>query len=79
MFKDSSLAKLKRLMCGVVGVVGIAFGFFHPQHAYSYSYRNWFGGLVFGPIAAILGAVALLAAIFNWRNVWDDPQPVKKR
>ena len=73
MFRGSSLTKLKRFLCGVVGVLGIAFGLFHPQNAYSYSYRNWFGGLVFGPIMAILGGLALLAAIFNWRSIWDSP------
>ena len=64
---------LKRLGCGLVGLLGIAFGLFHPGHIYSYSYRNWFGGLVFGPIVAIVGIVALLAAIFNWRRIWDSP------
>jgi hypothetical protein len=57
MFRGSVVSKLKRVGCGLVGVLAIAFGLFHPQHAYSYSYRNWFGGLVFGPVVAVLGAI----------------------
>jgi 1,4-dihydroxy-2-naphthoate octaprenyltransferase len=76
MFRGSVVSKLKRVGCGLVGVLAIAFGLFHPQHAYSYSYRNWFGGLVFGPVIAVLGAVAVLAAIFNWRTIWDSPPAV---
>ncbi len=72
MFSGSGLTRLKRLLCAVFGVLGIALGLFHPQHASSYSYRNWFGGLVFGPVIAILGLVALLAAMFNWRSIWDS-------
>ncbi len=55
MFTGSCLTRLKRFLCGVFGVLGIAFGLFHPQNAYSYSYRNWLGGLVFGPVIAIFG------------------------
>jgi len=77
MFRGPRLNKLKRFLCGIVGVFGITIGLLHPQHSYSYSYRNWFGGLAFGPVAAILGVVCLLAAIFNWRKIWDR-QPTRK-
>jgi 1,4-dihydroxy-2-naphthoate octaprenyltransferase len=79
MFRGPVLSKLKRFGCGLVGMLAIAFGLFHPQHAYSYSYRNWFGGLVFGPIAVVFGAIAVLAAIFNWRKIWDSPPVVQTR
>ena len=72
MFREPGLSKLKRFGCGLVGVLAIVSGLFHPEHAVSYSYKNWFGGLVFGPIAVGLGILALLAAIFNWRKVWDS-------
>ena len=56
-------------MCGVVALVAIAFGLVHDGHRISYSYRNWFGGLVFGPVVTALGIVILLGAIFNWRKI----------
>lgn len=73
MFRGARLQQLKRFLCAVVGIGAIAFGLLHRGHEISYSYRNWFGGLVFGPIVAVLGIVALLGAIFNWRRVWDSP------
>ena len=44
MFRTSSLPKLKRFLCGVAGVVGIAFGLYSFRAACGFSYRNWFGG-----------------------------------
>jgi peptidoglycan/LPS O-acetylase OafA/YrhL len=71
MFRDSRLVRLKRWGCGVVGVLAIVFGLFHSSGGYSY--KNWFGQLVFAPIIGLLGVAALLAAIFNWRKIWDSP------
>ena len=73
MFRGPSLRKVKRFGCGAVGVLAIVTGLLHSGHAVSYSYRNWFGGLACGPIVAVLGILALLAAIFNWRSIWDSP------
>ena len=73
MFREPGLSKLKRMGCGGFGVVAIAFGLFHSQSALSFSYRNWFGGLVSEPIVAVFGVVALLAAVCNWRRIWDSP------
>jgi len=69
------LPRLKRLGCGIVGVVAIAFGLYYSRYTYAYSYRNWFGGLAFGPVAVVLGMVALLGSVFNWRRIWDSPSP----
>ncbi len=73
MFRRSSLPKLKRLGCGIVGVMAIAFGLYHSRGAFGFSYRNWFGGLVFGPFVILLGMVALLGSIFDWPKIWDAP------
>jgi len=67
------LSRLKRIGCGIVGMIMLAFGVYFSRAAYGFSYRNWFGGLVFGPIAVVLGMVALLGAVFNWPKVWDSP------
>ena len=67
------MPRLKRLGCGIVGVVAIAFGVYYSRYAHAYSYRNWFGGLVFGPVAIFLGMVALVGAVFNWPKIWDSP------
>ena len=73
MFRESSLPRLKRLMCGTVGLLAIALGLHYSRHAYAYSYRNGFGGLVLGPVAAVLGMVALLGSVINWPKIWDSP------
>jgi hypothetical protein len=74
MFGELRLPKLKRFISGVVGIVAIALGVHYSSAAYAFSYKNWFGGLVFGPIAAVLGTVALLGAVLNWPKVWDSPR-----
>jgi len=79
MFRGSSLPKLKRLGCGFVGMMLIAYGLYFFRASYAFTYRNWFGGLVFAPIAALLGMVALLGAVFNWPKIWDSPPPVPRR
>jgi hypothetical protein len=58
----------------------LALGLYFSRATYGFSYRNWFGGLVFGPIATALGMVALLGAVFNWPKIWDLPpaNPRKK-
>jgi hypothetical protein len=73
MFRGSSLPRLKRLGCGIVGVISIAFGLYYSRGVFGFSYRNWFGGLVFGPFVTLLGIVALLGSIFNWTKIWDSP------
>lgn len=72
---------LKRIGCGVCGGTILALGLYFSRAAYGFSYRNWFGGLVFGPVAIILGMVALLGAVFNWSKIWDSPptDPEQKR
>jgi hypothetical protein len=57
----------------MVGVVAIVLGFHYSHYSYAYSYRNWFGGLVLGPVGAVLGMVALLGSVFNCPKIWDLP------
>jgi hypothetical protein len=73
MFKGSGLAKLKRFGCAVIGILIIAVGVYSSRFTHGFSYRNWFGGLVFGPVAVLLGTVALLGAVLDWPKVWDSP------
>src|SRR5947207_2231726 len=77
MFRKRKLSMLNRSLCGLVGVIAIAIGLFHSHG--DYSYRTWFGGLAFAPVAAVLGTVALLGALFNWRRIWDHPPREDKR
>jgi len=81
MFRGSSLPKLKRLGCGIVGVIVLALGLYFSRAGYGFSYRKWFGGLVFGPVAVVLGIVALLGAAFNWPKIWNSPprDPARKK
>jgi hypothetical protein len=60
--------------------MALVLGLYFSRAAYGFSYRNWFGGLVFGPVATVLGMVALLGAVFNWSKIWDSPpaNPRKK-
>jgi hypothetical protein len=53
--------------------MAIAFGLYYSRGAFGFSYRNWFGGLVFGPFVILLGMVALLGSVFNWPKIWDSP------
>jgi len=61
-----------RILCGIVGVVAFSWGL-HPILAGDYSYNNWFGGLVFAPVAIVAGVLMVLGAVFNWRSIWDVP------
>jgi hypothetical protein len=80
MFGESRLRALKRVGCGIVGVLAIAYGLYYSRGAVGFSYRNWFGGLVFGPFVILLGMVALLASILNWPKIWDSPpREIKRR
>jgi hypothetical protein len=65
---------LKRIGCGVTGGMILALGLYFSRATYAFSYRNWFGGLVFGPVAIVLGVVGLLGAVFNWPKIWDSPR-----
>jgi hypothetical protein len=75
------MSTLKRVGCGVAGVMALALGLYFSRAAYGFSYRNWFGGVVFGPVAMVLGMVALIGAVFNWPKIWNSPpaNPGKKR
>lgn len=39
------------------------------------SFENYWGGLVFAPIAMLVGALALFVALFKWRNLTGDKSP----
>ena len=67
------MSGVKRIGCGVVGVMALVMGLYFSHGAYGFSYRNWFGGLVFGPLMIVLGLVALLGSVFNWPTIWDSP------
>ena len=61
------------ILCGILGVVAFFWGL-RPLLAGDYSYNNWFGGLVFAPVAIIAGGLMVLGAVFNWRSIWDVPR-----
>ena len=56
-------------------------GLYYSRAVYVFSYRNWFGELVFGLVAVVLGMVALLGSVFNWSKIWDSPprDPARKK
>jgi len=37
----------------------------------SYSYNNWWGGLVFAPITVIVGLFVLYLVVFKWDSLMD--------
>jgi len=43
----------------------IVFGMHPILSSGSLDYRNWFGGLVFAPLAVIFGLLVILAALFK--------------
>ena len=51
----AALAGLSMTGCGLLPIVSSG----------SLNYRNWFGGLVFAPLAILFGLFTLLAALFK--------------
>jgi len=72
MIRGAQQKKYLRILCGIFGLVAFFVGL-RPILTGQYSYENWFGGLVFAPVAIIAGVLMVLGAIFNWRSVWDLP------
>jgi hypothetical protein len=77
MIRGNQLKAFLRLFCGIFGVVAILIGI-GPMLKGEYSYSNWFGGLVFAPVAIVAGVLMILGAIFNWRSIWDTPDSNSK-
>ena len=42
-------------------------------------YRNYWGGLVFGPYAIGIGIFFLIIVLFRWRKLWQKPNQLKGR
>jgi hypothetical protein len=59
----------RRVMCGVVGMISV--GTSLPFIIYGgLNYTNWtHAGLIFAPIVCVLGLIAILASVFNWKKV----------
>jgi uncharacterized membrane protein len=43
------------------------------------NYRNYWGGLVFAPVAIAIGLVFLCMVMFRWRKLSQDPTPLRGR
>jgi hypothetical protein len=56
---------LYRGVAVLAGICLIAFGLRPILSSGSLNYRNWFGGLVFAPLAIIFGLLVILAALFK--------------
>jgi len=63
-FGSKSGERVGRFFIGLFGIVAIGLGL-RPMLMGNYSYENWYRGLVFAPVALLLGAVALLAAVLG--------------
>jgi len=53
-----------RALFVIFGIMCLAFGLTALKNP-TLSYRNWWGGLVFGPFAIIFGLVFILGALFK--------------
>jgi hypothetical protein len=72
MFTDRK--RLNRIGCGIVGLLVVSVSAARLYRG-EMNYENWFGELVFVPIALGLGFVCLLAAIFDWERVYMPRGP----
>ena len=63
MFKLNQTKKQKRLVAALAGAAMLGLGLAPMLHANDVVYENWFGGLVFSPIAVFLGAFTFCCAV----------------
>ena len=56
---------LYRSVGGLAGLAMISMGVAPIFRSGDFSYRNWFGGLVFAPIAILAGVFTIYCAIFK--------------
>jgi len=54
-----------RIVAGCAGMSMIVFGLGSLLRRGDFFYTNWFGGLVFGPLAILLGAFIVGCAVFK--------------
>ncbi len=43
------------------------------------SYENYWGGVVFGPVAVVVGLFGLVVAVFLWHQVGNSPKKLRGR
>jgi hypothetical protein len=56
---------LNRSVAAFIGVCAIGSGLHAIVVNNDFNYTNWFGGLVFAPVAILLGGVVLFGALFK--------------
>jgi hypothetical protein len=55
---------LNRVIFITLGVTAIGLGLAPLRHGYLF-YQNWWGGMVFGPLAILFGVLFIVCAIFK--------------
>jgi hypothetical protein len=66
--KRNQIKLLPRLVLSFLCLTMIASGL-HVTFSGGLTFKNYWGGVVFGPFAVILGALFLYVILFRWRNM----------
>src|SRR5262245_15730615 len=70
--------RLQRVAFALVGLAPILLGGV-PLFRGDLFYSNYWGGLVFGPCAILIGTCWLYVAVFRWRKFLEPPERLKGR
>jgi len=65
MLKHRATAPLTRIVAGLAGLAMISLGVAPILNRGDIFYANWFGGLVFSPLAIIFGLFTIGCAVFK--------------
>ena len=74
--KQNQIKLLPRLVLSVICLTMIASGL-RVTFSGELTFKNYWGGVVFGPLAVILGVIFLYVVLFRWRT-FDKPLVDKK-
>jgi hypothetical protein len=64
MLDSNPKRRLNRAVLIFLGLTAVGLGLASLRHGHLF-YENWWGGLVFGPLAVLFGLLFILGAIFK--------------
>jgi hypothetical protein len=67
-----------RIVCALVALVALATGLISIAEL-GWSYRSYWGGLVFAPVLIVIGFLLLYAALFRWNRLTGESSPHRRR
>ena len=71
-------ARLQQITFALISLTVILLGA-APLFRGDFFYSNYWGGLVFGPLAILIGLCGVCVAVFRWRKFLEPPERLKGR